>query len=268
MAETPIETIIQKVQAHRKYHSINKDLVRRLTEDALNKGISGKSVVKAVRKKLHQVGGAYLNQNPDYSQLINTLSTLPRNIHAGDIKHFCTMAMSAHASSAERLPILETFFKTCLQSIAPIDSVLDLACGLNPLAVPWMPLSVNCSYTACDIYEDMLDLIHAFLTHLEIYNHIFSCDLAVCTPQKHVQVALLLKSIPCLEQLDKSISRRLLETLNTDHILVSFPVRSLGGKSKGMPDFYRQHFFEIIAGNCWDIQEFTFSTEMAFLISK
>jgi 16S rRNA (guanine(1405)-N(7))-methyltransferase len=74
--------------------------------------------------------------------------------------------------------------------------------------------------------------------------------------------------MPCLEQLDKDIGSHLLEKINAEHILVSFPVRSLGGRKKGMPDFYRQHFYEIVDGKSWIIQEFEFTTELVFLVSK
>lgn len=268
MPDHHVESIVQKVRANRKYADISIDLVRRLSTDTLEKGLSDKAAVKAVRNKLHQIGGAYLDRNRNYSEWINTLSSLPRSMDEDVIKEFCRKSMAAHVSTAERLPILETFFRTCLEPIAPIQTVLDLACGLNPMAVPWMPLAGNATYAACDIYEDMLNLIQRFLSHLGIINHVFSCDLTAQTPEAHVQVAMILKSIPCLEQLDKFIGKRLLETINADHILVSFPVHSLGGKPKGMLDFYRQHFYNIVAGMSWDIQEVTFSTEMAFLISK
>ena len=34
--------------------------------------------------------------------------------------------------------------------------MLDVACGLNPLAIPWMNLAPNATYHAIDIYEDMM----------------------------------------------------------------------------------------------------------------
>ncbi len=87
-------------------------------------------------------------------------------------------------------------------------------------------------------------------------------------PQEPVKLALILKSIPCLEQVDKTIGDRILKTINAEHLLVSFPVSSIGGQDKGMETFYREHFFDLIAGEKWDVQEFLFSTEMAFLVSK
>jgi 16S rRNA (guanine(1405)-N(7))-methyltransferase len=184
------------------------------------------------------------------------------------VQQFCREQMKAHASTAERLPIIETFFKTCLASISPIESVLDLACGLNPLALPWMPLADDFSYQSCDIYLDMLDLIQAFFDHFMIQGHTFACNLTDGIPREHAQVGFFLKSLPCLEQLDKSIGVRLLEEVNTDHILVSFPVHSLGGVNKGMPGFYREHFYYLIAKKNWKVQEFCFETELAFLVSK
>ena len=48
--------------------------------------------------------------------------------------------MGYHSSTRERLPILEQFYARALADIPPARVVLDLACGLNPLALAWMPL--------------------------------------------------------------------------------------------------------------------------------
>ena len=34
--------------------------------------------------------------------------------------------------------------------------ILDLACGLNPLAAAWMPLAPGATYHAVDVYQDMV----------------------------------------------------------------------------------------------------------------
>ena len=263
-----LEKLIEKVQANRKYESISRDLVRRLSEEAITKGLTGKSAVKAVRNKLHQVGGAYFKQNVDYAEAKQRLAELPRDLHAEETRQFSLNYMRTHTSTAERLPILEDFFQTCLEPIQPVNSVLDLACGMNPLALPWMPLSTNFQYCACDIYLDMLELIGAFFAHFDLDAHTYPCDLVGEVPAIKADVAFLLKSIPCLEQVDKSIGLPLLEAIRADHILVSFPVRSIGGRKKGMPDFYREHFYEMVSGKSWTIQEFVFPSELAFLVTK
>lgn len=266
--ESRIGTLVESVQANRKYAQIAPALVTRLCQDVVNKGLQGKKAVKEVRNKLHQVGGAYFTHLPDYCKAIGTLDLLPADLRSPEIRQFCVKLMRLHASTAERLPVLEDFFRICLEPIGPVSSILDLACGLTPLAIPWMPLADDFSYTACDIYLDMLDLIDTFFKHFDIKGNAFPCDLVSGPPQKKAQLAFLLKTIPCLEQLDKNIGTMLLEKVDADHILVSFPARSLGGRNKGMPEFYRTHFHDLVKDQPWQIHEFSFSTELAFLISK
>lgn len=267
-ADAQVEALVEAVQANRKYANITASLVSRLCQSALERGLNGKTAVKDVRNKLHQVGGAYFKQNPDYASALAQLAELPTDPEAPEVKTFCQAQMQSHASTAERLSILPEFFQICLAPIAPVTRVLDLACGLNPLALPWMPLAENVTYQACDIYLDMLDFVNAFLSHFLPDSKAFACDLVAGPPQIQAQVALLLKTIPCLEQVDKQIGLSLLEQIRSEHILVSFPAKSLGGRDKGMPDFYRDHFYTLIDSQPWQVQEFTFPTEIAFLVTK
>ena len=260
--------LVEAVRANRKYAGITADLISRLAADALDRGLQGKAAVKDVRNKLHQVGGAYFRQPPDYASALAAIGSLPQSLESPETQSFCRAQMQVHASSAERLPILAEFFQTCLAPIAPVHSVLDLACGLNPLALPWMPLARDYTYQACDIYLDLLALVDAFLHHFSPGSQAFACDLVAGPPPAAAQVAFLLKTIPCLEQVDKRIGAALLPSIQAEHILVSFPAKSLGGRSKGMPDFYRDHFYTLIEGQPWRVQEFTFPTEIAFLVTK
>ncbi len=266
--ESQIADLVRKVRANPKYEFIEEELVERLSAESLAKGFRGKAAVKEVRSTLHQVGGAYFRRNIHFEKSTTSLNKISNDITSDEAKRFCREQMQVHASTAERLPILEDFFKTTLAPIAPVTRVLDLACGLNPLAIPWMPLAEEYTYQACDIYLDMMNFLQSFFDHFSIKGRVFACDIIDALPDEPAQVAFLLKSMPCLEQLDKDIGFHLLKKVNAEHILVSFPVRSLGGRKKGMPDFYRQHFYEMVSGKPWIIQEFEFKTELAFLVSK
>jgi len=266
--EVQAQALAEAVQANRKYANITPSLVQRLSQSALDRGLSGKAAVKDVRNKLHQVGGAYFKQSPDFAAAANQLAALPTDLQTPEVKSFCVDQMQSHASTAERVSILPEFFQTCLAPIAPVTSVLDLACGLNPLALPWMPLAEGCTYQACDIYLDMMDFVGAFLGRFLPGSHAHSCDLVAGPPQTSTQVAFLLKTIPCLEQVDKQIGLSLLDQIQAEHILVSFPAKSLGGRNKGMPGFYRDHFYALLEGQPWQVREFSFPTEIAFLVSK
>ena len=92
------------------------------------------------------------------------------------------------------------------------------------------------------------------------------CDLTQAIPKEKVQLALVLKTLPCLEQLDKLIAKRLFTEIQAEHILFTFPVRSLGGRAKGMEKNYEEHFYQVLPEG-WEARKFLFQTEMAFLVS-
>ncbi len=259
---------MKAVQANKKYHFFAESLVRRLCEQVIQQGKSGKSAVKAVRNKLHQVGNAYFTKKTAYEEAVNQLATLPKDLHHPAVIAYCQELMTGHASTQERIPILETFYSTCMDTLPPIHSVLDLACGFNPLALPWMPLDPACQYFACDIYSDLITFLQTFFDHFNLGHQASQCDLIDHPPERAVDLALLLKVIPCLEQVEKEIGLKLLSGIKARFLLVSFPVRSLGGKKKGMTSFYQEHFMDMISATSWETQTYLFASELAFLIKK
>lgn len=266
--ETELEQLVDVVQAGARYAAISPDLVRRLGGQELAKGRPFKEAVKAVRNKLHQVGGAYQETPIPYGRLLDELRSLPSDPCNPVLQAFCRRVMLLHASTRERLSLVERFFAETLAEIGPVQSVLDLACGLNPLARPWMPLAPGAPYYACDIYADLVAFVAAFLAHTGQPGSAEVCDLLQGPPQRPVQLGLALKTIPCLEQVDKQIGLHLLEGIDASFILVSYPAYSLGGRSKGMVKNYAAAFFEMVAGQPWTVRRFDFPGELAFLIQK
>ncbi len=263
-----VEKIVAAVRNSPKYRAVCPDVIRRIARDELPKWRSPRLALKAVKNRLHQVGGAYLRGPMEYELWLGALRELGTPPPEAELRKACRLIMRAHASTRERLPILEEFYAQTLGPIAPVRSVLDLACGLNPLAIPWMPLAPNATYYAYDIYEDMTAFVGAFMALVGVDGHAEARDLTQVTPPQTVDVALILKTLPCLEHIDKSLGLRLLEEVNARHVLISFPVRSLGGQAKGMARHYTQHLETLLAEKEWPVQRFEFATELAFLVSK
>src|SRR6185369_15725969 len=151
-----------------------------------------KEAIKATKNKLHQVAGAYLDARLPYDEWLalltaaaaderrttnderptanddEALSNSVLSTQSSALAQACRDIMRHHASTRERLPILESFYTTTLASLGPVRSVLDLACGLNPLALPWMPIAPDASYYACDIYADMIAFLNGFFVRAKI----------------------------------------------------------------------------------------------------
>ena len=140
--------------------------------------------------------------------------------------------MRGHASTRERLPI-HRFYAEALAGIPPAQSVLDIGCGLNPLAIPWMGLPADVRYTCCDIDRGLVDFLNQYLAIAGIDGKAELRDVVTAAPPtERVHLALALKLLPTLDQLRRDAGISLLRALPVSHVVVSFPGRSLGGPRK------------------------------------
>lgn len=266
MADDQVDQIVSAVRASPKYRTVSPLLVRDIATEEYRRSPRLKEAIKATKNKLHQVAGAYRErgeQYPLWREQIQAAGHDPQQL-----RRRCIEIMRHHASTNERIPLLDQFFATTLAGIPTPRSVIDVACGFNPLAIPWMGLQSGTAYYAYDIYDDMMDFLGSCMEMLAVSGHAETRDVIRSCPEHKVDLALVLKAIPCLEQVDKVAGKRILETLNADYLLVSFPARSLGGKNKGMLANYEARFNELVEGKGWQIQRFEFPTELAFLVKK
>src|SRR5579884_365546 len=158
-----LEQLVEAVRGATKYRSVSHDLMRSVVSTELAKRRSLKEAIKATKNKLHQVGGAYLDGEVRYERWLDELRQACLSGDKERIRGACISIMRHHASTRERVPVLDEFYTTVLAGMPPIRSILDIACGLHPLAIPWMPLAQDAEYHAYDIYQDMTAFLHEYL---------------------------------------------------------------------------------------------------------
>ena len=154
-----LNELTEAVVSGSRYADVSLDLIHWVCEREIPKGRKIKESVRAVRSKLHQVAGAYLEHTPDYMDWITELGGIPHHMSDLTLQEFCRRKMACHASTQERLPFLEEFYARIFTQLPPVQSILDLACGFNPMALPWMPIGHGAVYYACDIYQGMTDFL-------------------------------------------------------------------------------------------------------------
>lgn len=263
-----LDRLVRAVLASRKYKNVCRDVVTSIGSRELPKRQNLREAIKATKSKLHQIGGAYVTRGLRYAEWLDELRAASAPGEDDRFRQVCIEIMTYHASTRERLGILDQFYAQTLAELSHVGSVLDLACGLNPLAMAWMPLADDARYYAYDIYTDMVDFVNEFMTIAQVAGEARACDITRALPAQKVDLALILKSLPCIEQLDPSASLRLLDSIKADHLLISFPVRSLGGRDKQMGHSYETHFRALVHDKPWKVQRFEFATELAFLVRK
>ncbi len=262
-----IDDLVRAVQGSQKYRAICEKLIRRIGTQELSKHSSFKEALKATKNKLHQIGGMYFEARVDYKRAIEELTEAATQGQQA-LKAASRRIMELHTSTKERNQILDRFYTTILASVPCPRTILDLACGLNPLAIPWMPFTADVVYYAYDIYTDLVDFIRSYLCLLGLRGAAEACDLTHSPPKIKADLALLLKTVPCLEQIEKGASLRLIESIQADYLLVSFPVHSIGGCSKGMIENYSERFYQLVQDHPWQLRQFKFATELVFLVTK
>ncbi|MCS6849404.1 MAG: 16S rRNA methyltransferase [Anaerolineae bacterium] len=267
MSDDPrLDELAARVHSSRKYGAVSEALVRRIGAAELAKRATLEDAVKATKNKLHQVAGLYFaGGRPDYDAWLRRIVQAPDDAARRAVLR---AIMAHHASTRERLPILDAFYARVFAGIGPVRSVLDLACGLNPLSLPWMPLAAGATYHAIDIYEDLARFLQAALAALGVEGKAEARDVIAGCPTDEADVALLLKALPCLEQLDKAAGSAILDTIKARHIVVSFPTRTVGGRNVGMRENYTARFEAMIANKPWRVERIEFAGELVFRMAK
>lgn len=267
--DEPLDALVTAVLSSAKYRHVSPDFVRAIGARELAIRPNLKAAVKATKNALHQAGGAFQDAPINYDRALERLrEAIGADPDGASFREALRAVMAGHTSTRERLPILDSFFFETLAALPPPGRVIDIACGLNPLARPWMPFPATTEYIACDIYADQMAFLNDTFALTGLPGRAEVRDVIGHPPDEAADLALILKTLPCLETVDKAAPARLLDAVRARHILVSFPSRTLGGRRKGMAAHYETGFRRLLDERGWSAERFEFDGELAFLVRK
>jgi 16S rRNA (guanine(1405)-N(7))-methyltransferase len=259
--------VAAEVLRSRRYRWVAPDLIVRLAGEALAGSARPAEAVKRVKRRLHQVCGAYVSDvRPE--AILEELREASARGGPAELHAACRRALARHASTRERLPVLETFYPAVFALTGVPRVLLDVACGLGPLAWPWMGLPSETVYRAYDVDRRLVEVVDGFLTLVGVPHVAAQRDVVGCPPGGPADVALLLKSAPCLEQQAPGSTGRLLDALDARHVVLSYPTRSLGGASRSMVAHYRAQLAALLSGSSWRVAELPFPLETVYVLSR
>lgn len=270
-----LEKVVSAVGASKKYQAVCPDTIRRIAAMELAAQGTLKAATKSTKRRLHQVYGAF-ESDWDHDRALGRLETALRRGTEAEIKAACRQILEMHSSTRERLPILDLFYTDIFAITGRPSRLLDVGCGLNPLALPWMDLfhrpgqeqGVALRYVALDIDAGRVHFLNRCLALMGLEPLVRCQDALSQPPQDPADVALLLKMSPTLERQGRGATVHLIEELRAPHVVVSFAVRSLGGREKGMAQHYQDQFAEWVAARGWPTRLLKFDTELVFVIHR
>jgi 16S rRNA (guanine(1405)-N(7))-methyltransferase len=235
----------------------SRETVLDLIQHAREQTDDPREVDHIVREKLHHLVAPYLG-DPDYLECQHDLDTAYQTHDAQVIKTACQKILATHASTRERLPILPQFYERLFAFTGQPHVILDLACALNPFALPWMELPSDVQYYAYDLHQPRLDAIN----HLFVLNDMAALaihqDILVNPPTVEADVAFFFKEAHRFEQRRRGCNHEFWQQIHARHLLVSLP----------KTEQHRRLVQETIAGLPWQIHEIEFENEIVFCIEK
>jgi 16S rRNA (guanine(1405)-N(7))-methyltransferase len=257
-------SLAEEILRSAKYHTLAPQLVHSIAEQAQHAHAKPALAEQYAKAKLHQIGTAYFRSVIPYARLLQSLqatTNLPERIALSE------QILRLHASTAERLPYYPAFWETIFSHLPPLTTITDIACGLNPLALAAHFPNAHWQIRASDIFADMMDFLQVAVPLLGVSIHT-ACQDALQAPPVHPQeVVLLLKALPCFEQISPTATQALLASIQTRHWVISYPLRSLGGKKKGMDKNYRQQFAVLAERMNWQAQELVVGDELVYIVN-
>ncbi len=247
---------LTELKSSKKYGDICEATVERVFLEELTKRKNLKLAEKEARARLHQISGAYLTRD----QLKQADGYL-RAYAAGDPAAL-TQALNLHASTRERLPSAEALYRRAFETAGRPDTILDLACGLNPLLLGGMGLAVR----GIDIHGGTNALVNRWAAACAWDVRCETCDLTMDAQLPSADLALLMKLLPVLEQQKKGAATELLARVHARWLLVSFPTRTLSGRAIGMAGSYARWMSENLPEGLKVQDEFQMGSELCYLL--
>lgn len=263
-----VEALVTELARNKKYRAVGiaEETIRDIVLSELSRQPNAKAAVQSARRKLHEVVALYLG-DPDYDAAEAQLADACATGDPATVRAACAAILAAHDSTRERLPLLESFYPRIFAVTGIPRAVLDLACGLNPLAIPWMGLPADAHYYAYDIHQRRVDFLNRALALIGVSGAAIFRDILVAPPPESGDVALLLKEIHRMEKRRRGIVLPLLDALDARWIVLSSPTRSRTGRHV-VKDAYREQVYSILAARPWPVTEIEFANELVYCIAK
>lgn len=265
IADDEREAVVAAIKGSRKYRAVGVETIRALVHQAWPEHRKPKAVEKAVRRRLHGIAAGHLG-DPDYAELGRALAAALAQGDAAAERALCEEALGRHLSTRERLPYVEAFYAAIFEHTGVPGTLLDLACGLGPLSLPWMGLPLATRVLAYDVNEPRVAMLDAWLHARGQAGGAEVRDIVLRPPSEPADVALLLKELHRLQRNYPGVAwAEWLASIPARHLVVSLPAFSAHG-GRGLVERYRDMMGRLVDGRGWPVHELLFEHEVVFCL--
>lgn len=240
-----------------KHNYLCGALVERAYAEAGARHPKAKEADRAARRELHRVAGAFFSRE-EAKRAEKLLAAWPEG---GD--EALSRILSLHASTRERLPLaaMDALYAQLFKMTGKPRRVLDLACGLNPVYLAARGISV----LGLDAHLGAVALVNRFAEENGLDARAEGADLRTAAlPNERFDLALVFKLLPLLG----AEGYALLKRICAEYVAVSFPTRTLSGRSVGMERNYSSAFEEHCPQRFAIADRFVAGNELIYILKE
>ncbi len=224
-----------------------------------------KSLISLVRKDLRTAYGLYIKTPLSLSLLDSVPSFDDEKINS---------LLDMHRSTSERLPFYTSIYpllfnKLFSWGLTKKFTLLDLACGFNPLACAYLPVFPK-KYFASDLSSFDMNFINVFFSKFDLSGEAVAFDALSDSFKdwlvgKSFDLVFLFKALDSFEQVERHSSKKLLSKINSKFFVVSFSLVSIGGKSR--IDASKRSWFETFCTKTgWTFEVLQVPNELFYVV--
>ena len=265
--------LVERLVHTKNYRELDLGFIERLVSNAAKTSSDEKEILKSVKHKLYQAANAFRVGEDSYRDLaiqlgdhaIQDRPVEERQLYAADF-------LRRHASSKERLPFIRRYYQEIFSGLPPIRSILDLGCGLNPIAaVSFIPNGRDLHYTAVDLPLDLVDFLNDFFQFLDLSGTALQGNLLNGAPDIDADLTLIQKIIPVLERSETGAGRRVFDEIQSPFAVVSFPTPPANARRSGKAapgvDFEAEYDATLSASD-WDSTKLRYPNEIVYVLKR
>lgn len=226
-----IKNIIKKIKDKRTLSDVDDKLVKQYIDDILkkNKKIKEKitkadkfkdiekskelkQLIKESRNELNKIYGIFQDKNKSSANsLLKEIKTAPKRSTKDILK--------LHLSSKERLDSYPQFYEKIFEITGKPDSILDLACGLNPFSFEFMKLA-HVRYYAIELNQKDVDLLQGYFDSMDIKGKAIKKDI---TKDQDFPKADICFAFKIFDIIDNRSVIKIIKSLKCKYLVATFP---------------------------------------------
>ncbi len=151
------------------------------------------------------------------------------------------LTLESHRSTKERLDSYESLYKFIFNFTGKPKTILDLACGLNPLT--YKLIGNDIYFISVELTDRDCDTLQDYFYKNNINGEVIKADLRIYHKFPEVDVCLMFKLLDSIENKGHKFAEYLIKNIKAKYLVVSFATTTVHNIKMNYP---RRGWFEVM----------------------